>query len=408
MQHSRITYYLLSMAMVVFVAIYSIYMGVKSFYTPYETETAFSDTVHDTIAAPAVALRAETVMAGTPGDTIHYLQEDGSLLLPDTVVAQVFSTKDGLYREHMRLRYRQEAEILEDAQRVERQNLSVRRLRTELVDVMGSLTEAAAQKNLQQLTEQRHQLTTLFAKISIATGEANGIAERVRYLRTEEAKFSPMPEEQIQEIRTPTGGYFCGSIDGYESILHAESLATRDPIDYVRAIQGTLPATPTPAYGKLQEGHDWFLAAQVTAEQRERFSIGDTVFVDFSLDTYREVPATVVHTSTTSQGDSLVFLRVNYLNDALIRLRRVNLNISFGTYSGLRVPKEALRYQEQIEGVYVKTGNLVSFCPIERSYTGESFVLCRAFSEVEPPYTALKLFDEVIVRGADLYHGKII
>jgi hypothetical protein len=36
----------------------------------------------------------------------------------------------------------------------------------------------------------------------------------------------------------------------------------------------------------------------------------------------------------------------------------------------------AIRYEGQIEGVYVREGNLIVFKPIERIYSDGSFVLC--------------------------------
>lgn len=101
----------------------------------------------------------------------------------------------------------------------------------------------------------------------------------------------------------------------------------------------------------------------------------------------------------------VVVIRTNYISDVLIELRQANLTVRFKSYTGLRISAEALRYQGQTEGVYVKQGALITFKPIERIYTGEDFILCSDATDGENP---LRLFDEVVVEGVDLYDGKII
>ena len=65
------------------------------------------------------------------------------------------------------------------------------------------------------------------------------------------------------------------------------------------------------------------------------------------------------------------------------------------------------------EHSYVKNGNLISFKAIERIYTDEEFILCRSAAVIEADngekhYEPLNQFDEIIIKGTDLYDGKVI
>ena len=71
--------------------------------------------------------------------------------------------------------------------------------------------------------------------------------------------------QSVQEIRTQTGGYFCSTLDGYETILTTdfERLSTED---YRRAINQTMKPEAVSGIGKVQKGHNWYLA-MVVSEQ---------------------------------------------------------------------------------------------------------------------------------------------
>ena len=69
--------------------------------------------------------------------------------------------------------------------------------------------------------------------------------------------------------------------------------------------------------------------------------------------------------------------------------------------------KDAIRFdRENNEGVYVKVGEKVVFKKLDVLYRGDGFVLSNARDDSETQY--LKLFDEIIVEGKDLYDGKIL
>ena len=80
-------------------------------------------------------------------------------------------------------------------------------------------------------------------------------------------------------------------------------------------------------------------------------------------------------------------------------------------YEGLKVSKKALRFIEdkegnQQQGVYVVIGMQMDFVPVKILYFGEDFVICEKQTSNEQ--RVRKLYDNVIVKGRNLYDGKII
>jgi hypothetical protein len=69
------------------------------------------------------------------------------------------------------------------------------------------------------------------------------------------------------------------------------------------------------------------------------------------------------------------------------------------------VGSAAVRFVDGQKGVYVIQGKQVIFKPIRTLYEKENFVLCEPTGDAK---RALRLFDQVIVGGTDLYDGKTI
>ena len=74
-------------------------------------------------------------------------------------------------------------------------------------------------------------------------------------------------------------------------------------------------------------------------------------------------------------------------------------------YSGLKVPRSALRVVDSKRGVYVLTGMQVKFVEVNVLFTYGDYMICEKQTSDS---TVLRLYDEVIVKGKNLYDGKII
>ena len=74
-------------------------------------------------------------------------------------------------------------------------------------------------------------------------------------------------------------------------------------------------------------------------------------------------------------------------------------------YDGLKVSKNALRVVDSKRGVYVLTGMQVKFVEVNVLFSNDSYMICEKQSADD---SVLRLYDEVIVKGKNLYDGKII
>ena len=95
-------------------------------------------------------------------------------------------------------------------------------------------------------------------------------------------------------------------------------------------------------------------------------------------------------------------------------LRAQNAELILESYTGLRIPKNALRVgEEQRLGVYCRIGRQAWFKPVELLYQGEDYCLVQpgeiqAVRDSDYIFYTLRAGDEAIVSAEELYNGKVL
>ena len=136
--------------------------------------------------------------------------------------------------------------------------------------------------------------------------------------------------------------------------------------------------------------------------------------------------AAVQEVNIDTENDMTRFvLSCEVINGDVLRLNRANAQVIVGQSTGLRVPQAAVHYLKEdgseaegqgenyIPGVYVKYGNLARFCKIDPVDDQHPQVLDGDHLIVLPSGTAgsvsqVRLYDEIIVSGQNLYDGKLL
>ena len=118
-------------------------------------------------------------------------------------------------------------------------------------------------------------------------------------------------------------------------------------------------------------------------------------------------------------------LSCEVINGDVLRLNKANAQIIVGESTGLRIPASAVHYlkddgseaegqgENYIPGVYVKYGNLARFCKIDPVDADHPLISEDDYILVLPKGTdgsvsQVRLYDEIIVSGQNLYDGKLL
>ena len=152
--------------------------------------------------------------------------------------------------------------------------------------------------------------------------------------------------------------------------------------------------------------YDWYFLCAVDRDALDGLENGDTVEVCLKSDADTVIDMRVVSGADTSaQAQTAVLvLQSNQMTGAMTSYRTEEIEIRLKSYKGLRVPKEAVREVDSVTGVYTLVSQKIEFRPIEVLYTGDTYVVAKYDSGDDD---GLRLYDQVITEGKDLYDGKV-
>ena len=198
----------------------------------------------------------------------------------------------------------------------------------------------------------------------------------------------------------------CGALEPADGDFDIESAETADVIAAAAAALG-LEGTG----GQTED---------MATEDMGKMAEGDTVTLRFQNGLDRDLTMTVHSISEEDRGQKLVILSSeNYLGLTTL-LRHQNAQIIFDSYTGLRVPRSAVRIltetitdedgnelTEKTTGVYCLWGSAARFKPVDIVWQEESYILVTPAEGASSTRT-LRTGDEAITAAADLFDGKVI
>ena len=235
-------------------------------------------------------------------------------------------------------------------------------------------------------------------------GEAESYASRITQLQTEVDSLNTRLSGSLVQYTSPEIGYFARMTDGYEAVLTPNSINTMT-VEQLRTFSREKVVFDNSNLGKIVTDHHWYYAAVLPAADAEKFILGDTVYLNFNMYNITQIPFTVkeVRTDESDPDHCMVLLSTSHMVPELLMVRNPSVQIDFTSYTGLRVPAKAKRYEGQQVVVYVQDGDVVRFKTINIIYENSEFILCGANPDLERP---LEIYDQVIVEGTDLSDGK--
>ena len=158
--------------------------------------------------------------------------------------------------------------------------------------------------------------------------------------------------------------------------------------------------------GKLVSDYEWYIAASIPVNDSLSYKEGDELTVYTSVKSFPKLPVTVKKINISSDSSSAaVIFACNDMNSELASMRTGPMTVVKKEYSGLKIPKSALRVVNSKRGVYVLTCMQVKFVEVNVIYSDDDYMICEKQTEDEK---VLRLYDEVIVKGKNLYDGKIV
>lgn len=414
-------------ALTILALIYVAYLLLSSQFNMYPTENAVRTTVTDTIYSNGFIIRDENIIPKDTKGILSYSCANGDTVNANGEIAKVYSDEKAAVRNTMADSIEKDVKALEAIQKNSVTGaLSLDIINNNIKNSVINYLHNTNKNDVNSCFTDSDNLLSAINQRQLFTGKVTNFNKKINELKAEAEQLRTSAGEAIDTIKTDKAGYFTEFCDGYENVYPFKDVSKMRLSNLREFKKGSVPSNIA---GKVVSNVNWYVACEVSSDEASRLNIWDSaVTVLFEEATTESIPAKIYRISQDSKsGKALVVLKCDYMDNGILEARQEPIEIGLGNYTGLRVSKRAVhddfvtkttyedngkahKEKKKVQGVYVLYGSEVQFKQISILYADEDYVIC----DMEPDPSLLfngetiALYDKVIVKGDDLYDGKVI
>lgn len=404
-----------NIVLVLFLIIFaSIIYNLKNRESP--TESALMAEASASVEFRGVFIREEQPVIFSGIGALSYSVPDGGKLGSGSVIAQVYENDSQIIVNREIEQLENQLAILNKIQNPGTlESAQPASLSKNIESAYRNLIYICDTKDYNDVNSEAEELLVLLSTYQMVTDEITDFNTEINDINSRLAELKASKAAPVVTITSERPAYFVSYCDGYENTLTEESLSSLT-VEQLKGITDSKQNDPT-VVGKLIDGYQWYLAG-IIDNSNKLYQIGENVQLRFES-TSETFDAEII--DIRDEGDpaeSIIIASCNQFNYDLVQHRCKQVELIKGDYSGLKVPREAIRFKpfEQTEidtelgmettvtknykGVYILKGEQVEFKKIDVIYEGSDYVLSAVRND-DSSYLAL--YDDIMVEGADSF-----
>ena len=406
-------------AIAVALVIYFGFYVAKVFSEPYTTALAYTYTSNDSAEAVGILVRQETVLPAQTG-IVDVTRSEGEKVGVGQSVAQVYRDSQAQTNQADLEALADQIQLLEyssDGGGVD----SAAKLDENILQAVTALHAVSGVGDYNQLEDQVRTLKSTVLKRGYVYGNGLGaeeLSQKLNDLKSQYAALKQQTSSSTSSVRAPQSGVFSTLVDGYETAVTPQTVFQLTPSSLSALLAGQGKESGG-GVGKLITATRWYFAAALPVSVAERLKEGSTATLRFSGDFDQDIDMRVDQIGQAEGDKSVaVFSTDRYLSQTTL-LRQQTAELIFNSWSGLRIPKQALRMEkstytdketgQEVQnnrlGVYALLGGRAEFKTVEVVTEGDDYYVVRSTTDESD---ALRAGDEVIVRATELYDGQLL
>lgn len=393
-----------------------IYLGQKiisAFSIGIETTPAIQVTVNDSITAQGWFFRDEIPVSGSTGKSVKHIVYSGERVQQSAPLAIVYSDDDALALSQQLDPLENRIDLLNTALQSATDGADASKLDQMIILSLQQMASQTKNGSGTALHSSAESLRTLALRREADSVDTAAITAERDTLVMERDSLNAQLAGHTTQLTAPATGYFSEVVDGYEGILTLDELENIT-VDRFHELTETKPIVSDQTWGKMIQGFTWYLVAEISQEDADRFSVGQSLHVNFTQASL-ETPVSVysVIKDRTSETALLVLAGTEF-NSEMVSMRQQPIEIIIATYTGLKVPKEAVYVQETTtsdgktqkeDGVFILSGSFQKFKIINKLYETDDYYVVEQSATNSDMLVAQ---DQIIISGKNLQNNMVV
>lgn len=376
----------------------------KTVYNPYRYETVITYTTKDSVPFKGLFVRQENVMAYPDSQgVVTYKYENGTKVAKNSYIIGFFGNSDDAKRQVEIDALNARIEDLKASQSADAiSNSKLDTVNIALDNKSAQFVNDLAEHNYSQASSTKSDLINFLNRMSIIKGKSENFNELIDTLTTKVNTLQAQMTSAPTYVPTDRSGYFISDCDGYE-YLNFDNISTLTASQVDEIISGGAKQENPDAVGKILDNYYFKIAGVFDYNDVATLLPGEKVNLQIELNR-TEIRASIDSVNADENGKAVVVMTCDNVTDDYFQYRTSDIQLVKASYSGIRVPRNAVRFSGNERGVFIKSGTVIRFKRIDVIYENDEFVICDPDSEINE----LAVYDEIVTKGNDLYDNKSI
>lgn len=390
-----------------------IYIGYQAYlvaYEPYETVVVKEETYTKSLELEGFFVRDEAVLKTGQSGIIGYQYKSGEKVPINAEIARIYEKEADLYALEKIDALTQQRDILNQLQNsTGGEGLKIDLVSQQLADAKYSLMRAVDTGDLSNIDSLSNEILLCLNQYALCIGEDLNITNVIGDIDSEIASLQSQIPNAVGSVKTERSGYFCSTTDGLEEKFSFSSLENLTVADAEEMLAASVSSqTAENVIGKMTYSNGWKFVAVVPASEAAIFKEGATETFSFAAAAGKETSVTVERIITEENAEKavVIFSGMDMDNDFLT-MRFENPRVQTVSYSGIVIPKEAVRIRTatdeegntvQEKVVYAMFGNSARARSLDIIYEDDDVIISNATGQSG----YISAYDQVIIKGKEI------
>lgn len=200
--------------------------------------------------------------------------------------------------------------------------------------------------DMHTITEYKKEIEEIVGKKAKIAGNLSQSGAYIQELTKQKEEYEQQLTADSEYITAPVSGVVSYRVDGLEDTLSTEDLSnlTEEKLENLGLKTGKIISTSQDA-GKIINNFDCSLATVLSSEAAKNIEVGNKVTI--TLSSGNEINSEVKYVAKQDDDKVLIVFDLKTLTDELTQYRKISFNITWWSYSGLKVPNSAILEDEQ-------------------------------------------------------------
>ena len=277
--------------------------------------------------------------------------------------------------------------------------------------ILDKIDSVYNESDLQKIKEYKKDINTYITKKAKIAGELSPSGSYLKKLIDERSSYENTLNSGAEYLKSPISGVVSYRVDGFEEILTTTDFSniSKEFLESLNLKTGQIIAANDES-GKIINNYECYISTVLDSEYAKQAEVGKTV--KLRLPSGNEVNADIEYINMEDEDNYVITFRIEKCVEELINYRKITFDIIWWSYSGRKIPNNAIQYEKKGENevayvvrtragyedkIWVKELKTNGKYTIVDNYTSEELEELGFTSEEIKSRRTISLYDEILI-----------